>query len=688
MVATKAHASPVLYAIEYLRGRLTADDLQEPARPRRPPGLSEPEKEPVHHRSLHGLHGAGAVTASFARAGRALRRRPLGPARPPERFVAMVGDAELDEGNVWESLLEEHVAGLGNLLWIVDMNRQSLDRVVPDMPSPPARRLVQASGLAGDRAALGPAAPVALRPSRTARAPLPARGDVQCRVPGAPPPSRRRQCARRSVTAPDGQVDAALDRFLGDLSDPTLQRGRRRRGRPRSRRHPRSLRGGGDGAPQPCVILAQTVKGWGLPLAGDPMNHGALLGARAAGALRERARRARGTRVGRVSRVEPGVSTDLPAGPRRSRRRRFMAPSPRSRTELDETLSGPGVHPGGLRTRPRQAWANARGRSHRHPVGRRGGDHASGGLDQSQGRVLPAARARLLRRDAAGDAVEGIAGGAARRARHRRAQPVPRPGRFRPRASCPACRCFPSAPSTIRSSPAGSTRSTTRSTRVDGSSSWPRPRGEPFPEGGAHQSVITPGIGVALPAHRLLRARLRLRESKWILLRALASLLDRENGESLYLRLSTKPMDQSLAPAASPEYRANVLRGGYRLVDARRESPAGIPSRTPSTSSRPASCFRRPSRPRACSGAEGIFASVFAVTSPDRLYRGLREPRPYLEELVTAGGGRRAHRLGARRPFPRTCRSWARPSACPRCRSASIASASQAAAATPMPTTR
>ena len=44
----------------------------------------------------------------------------------------MVGDAELDEGNVWESLLEEHVAGLGNLLWIVDINRQSLDRVTPD----------------------------------------------------------------------------------------------------------------------------------------------------------------------------------------------------------------------------------------------------------------------------------------------------------------------------------------------------------------------------------------------------------------------------------------------------------------------------------------------------------------------------------------------------------------------------
>ena len=44
----------------------------------------------------------------------------------------MVGDAELDEGNVWEALAEEAVARLGNVLWIVDVNRQSLDRIVPD----------------------------------------------------------------------------------------------------------------------------------------------------------------------------------------------------------------------------------------------------------------------------------------------------------------------------------------------------------------------------------------------------------------------------------------------------------------------------------------------------------------------------------------------------------------------------
>ena len=74
-------------------------------------------------------------------------------------------------------------------------------------------------------------------------------------------------------------------------------------------------------------------------------------------------------------------------------------------------------------------------------------------------------------------------------------------------------------------------------------------------------------------------------EVEWILLDGLAAL--KRRGESLYLRLSTKPVDQSLAPPATPEHRARVLEGGYRLIDAV-ASPDGIPRRTRCTSSRPA----------------------------------------------------------------------------------------------------
>lgn len=43
-----------------------------------------------------------------------------------------MGDAELDEGDVWEAVVAEAVSRLGNVLWIVDVNRQSLVRIVPD----------------------------------------------------------------------------------------------------------------------------------------------------------------------------------------------------------------------------------------------------------------------------------------------------------------------------------------------------------------------------------------------------------------------------------------------------------------------------------------------------------------------------------------------------------------------------
>ena len=154
------------------------------------------------------------------------------------------------------------------------------------------------------------------------------------------------------------------------------------------------------------------------------------------------------------------------------------------------------------------------------------------------------------------------------------------------------------------------------------------------PEGGAHQSVITPGIGVALPDLVYFDPAFAA-EVEWILLDGLRALGRRGEGESLYLRLSTKPVDQSLALPPTPEHRARVLRGGYRLIDARPEPgydpednavhifAAGVMAPEAVDASR----ALRP---------EGVFANVFVVTSPDRLYRGLREPHPHLETLVTA----------------------------------------------------
>ena len=49
------------------------------------------------------------------------------------RQIALIGDAELDEGACWEAIVDPMVPRLGEVLWVVDLNRQSLDRVVPDI---------------------------------------------------------------------------------------------------------------------------------------------------------------------------------------------------------------------------------------------------------------------------------------------------------------------------------------------------------------------------------------------------------------------------------------------------------------------------------------------------------------------------------------------------------------------------
>ncbi len=62
------------------------------------------------------------------------------------RQVALLGDAELDEGAIWEALVDPVVPHLGEVLWIVDLNRQSLDRIVPDIAAGRIGAMFEAAG--------------------------------------------------------------------------------------------------------------------------------------------------------------------------------------------------------------------------------------------------------------------------------------------------------------------------------------------------------------------------------------------------------------------------------------------------------------------------------------------------------------------------------------------------------------
>ena len=110
------------------------------ARVRRPAVLPEPAQGPGSGRLLDRLGRDRRHRADLERARAPLRRRPLRRARRAGGRSRCVGDAELDEGAIWEALVDPIVPQLGEVLWIVDLNRQSLDRVVPDIAAGPDRR--------------------------------------------------------------------------------------------------------------------------------------------------------------------------------------------------------------------------------------------------------------------------------------------------------------------------------------------------------------------------------------------------------------------------------------------------------------------------------------------------------------------------------------------------------------------
>jgi pyruvate dehydrogenase E1 component len=133
-VAVKPHASPVFHAIQYLLGHQSREKLERfrafggaqsyPSRTK--------DGETVDFST--GSVGLGVGMTLFASLAQDyLRLKRLVPTEdPPGRMIALAGDAELDEGNIFEALLEGWKHDVRNLWWVIDYNRQSLDAVVSD----------------------------------------------------------------------------------------------------------------------------------------------------------------------------------------------------------------------------------------------------------------------------------------------------------------------------------------------------------------------------------------------------------------------------------------------------------------------------------------------------------------------------------------------------------------------------
>jgi pyruvate dehydrogenase E1 component len=144
-ISIKPHASPVFHSIQYLLGNLDESYLRTLREAGGLQSYPSRTKDPDRVDFSTGSVGLGAVAPLFAAVTRQYVDSHFGP-RPKSRFISVIGDAELDEGNIWEALADPATANLGNVMWIVDFNRQSLDRIIPGVRIAQWRAQFEAAG--------------------------------------------------------------------------------------------------------------------------------------------------------------------------------------------------------------------------------------------------------------------------------------------------------------------------------------------------------------------------------------------------------------------------------------------------------------------------------------------------------------------------------------------------------------
>jgi pyruvate dehydrogenase E1 component len=629
-VSVKPHASPVFHSIQYLLGKLPErylTTLREYGGLQAYPSRTK-DPDPVDFST--GSVGLGAVAPMFAAHANRYAAAHFGPSTA-RRFIALIGDAELDEGNIWEAILDESLADLGNLLWIIDLNRQSLDRVVPGIRAAQLKDLFAHSGWRVLEAKYGRR--LQARFAGPSGAALRTRIDdmrneeyqALIRMPGD----------RLRPLLIDGADDPTIADALADLADAELPGLLANLGGHDLEELIAVLERAVVQPAQPTVIFAYTIKGWGLPIAGHPLNHSMLLSAEQIDELR--------ASFGILEGAEwAGFTPDSPEGQVcRESAARLFAEQPHNDALLDasavpDALSAPSQ--GSSSTQ--ETFGRLLSRVADVPALRKhvvtispdvaastnlaGWINKTGVFAPQEHPEYDAEAYRMLRwkRGPSGQHVElgisemnlfmalGMFGLSAELCGQLL---IPIGTVYDPFV----CRgldaliygLYSGAKFIFAGTPSGITLS---------------------PEGGAHQSSVTPSLGVELPkldAHEPCFAR----ELEWLLLDALRQCCDRAHGRSTYLRLSTKSIDQGLLEPAlrrlgEQELRRQVLLGGYRLLDWRDGGPDVVPEARVQIAASGAMI------PEAVAAArflqrEGVAANVLNLVSPRRLFEAWQQAR-------------------------------------------------------------
>jgi pyruvate dehydrogenase E1 component len=275
-VAVKPHASPVFHAANYLFGRQTVAKLAGLRQFGGAQAYPSRVKDGAEVDFSTGSVGLGVAITSFASLIQDyVRLHELTvPDFVPGRHIAIAGDAELDEGNIYEALLEGWKHDVRNVWWIVDYNRQSLDSVVQD------RLFGRFEGLFGD---MGWNV-VRIKHGRLQEAAFARPGGDALRswiddCPNSLYASLTFQGgeAWRAALLADMGRDSKLRAIVDPLTDAELARLMTNLGGHDIEAVLDALTEAEAAGDRPTCFIAYTIKGMGLPFAGHKDNHSGLM---------------------------------------------------------------------------------------------------------------------------------------------------------------------------------------------------------------------------------------------------------------------------------------------------------------------------------------------------------------------------------------------------------------------------
>ena len=415
-VSVKPHASPVLHAISYLLGELDERYLTTLRAFGGLQSYPSRSKDPDTVDYSTGSVGIGATAPIWGALARRYVDGHLGSTGSGRQY-SLVGDAELDEGAVWEAILDPMVAELGEVCWIIDLNRQSLDRVVPNIGATRLQGMFAAAGWQVLTVKYGRLLEeLFTRPGGQA---------LRRRIDEMPNPEYQRllRCTAaqlRERLPGTGEDAAPIGELLTSLEDDALQAAIRNLGG-----HDLQAIGEAFAAiddTRPTVIFAYTVKGYGLATEGHPQNHSSLLTAEQMASLAARSGMSLDSPWRRFDPASPAGAVCAAAARRLARDAVTSHHVPSIPTDIGRTPGGKATTQ--ARTARPEPLGSGGGEADRHAVPGRLVVDEPGRLGEQGGRLVGARARRLVRRRSRDDpALARAARRPAPGARHRGDEP-------------------------------------------------------------------------------------------------------------------------------------------------------------------------------------------------------------------------------------------------------------------------